>query len=87
MLKKQQQFLTKTIGTFGTKEIGKRFSRFLIFLLCQYNYLLLFAYNIIHMKWRVAAVCVARRILLAPIILQKHTHILYRMTLIYVLYT
>lgn len=59
MLKKQQQFLTKTIGTFDTKEIGKRFSRFLIFLLCQYNYLLLFAY-IIHMEWRVAAVCVAR---------------------------
>lgn len=29
MLKKQQQqFLTKTIGTFNTKEIGKRFSRF-----------------------------------------------------------
>jgi len=30
MLKKkqQQQFLTKTIGTFDTKEIGKRFSRF-----------------------------------------------------------
>jgi len=72
MLKKKQQFLTKTIGTFDTKEIGKRFSRFLIFLLCQYNYLLLFAYSY---GVAFAAVCVARRIRrLAPIILQKHTY-------------
>jgi hypothetical protein len=78
--------LTKTIGTFVTKEIGKRFSRFLIFLLCQYNYLLLFAY--IHMWGGVSPQCVwrgesadSRRLF------YKNTHTYYTEQHINILYT